>query len=186
MKRIIAWLTAALLVLCAVPALAEKTATALPGGVSFGMNMQELSALLGDQAARDVWYEDDPDAGTLMLEDCALGVGDLTADDLFYQVDRNNSQKTPRLSMITASLPVGENVIASFKAVVAAFTEAYGAPDSDPFDSFSVDDYVEYGTLSATWTKDDVRINLSMNRRYDESLSLDFSCRKNYDPADLQ
>ena len=49
-----------------------------------------------------------------------------------------------------------------------------------------VESYVEYGNLSASWTKADVRISLYMSRMYAESLTLDFSNRLCYDKADLQ
>ena len=49
-----------------------------------------------------------------------------------------------------------------------------------------VEGYVEYGGLHATWTKPDVRINLSLSRMYQESMSLDFSNRLCYDADDLK
>lgn len=188
MKKIISILLIAILGLCTLPALAETadSATTLPMGVSFGMSMDELSAVLGDDAVREMWYEQDDETGTLMMEAVEMGIGDITAANLYFQVDRNNSDKTPRLSMISGDLPVGENVIANFKALLSAMTEVYGAPDSDPFDEGGVESYVEYGMLSATWTKPEVRINIGMNRMYDESLNLDYTYRLNYDAEDLK
>lgn len=184
MKKLAVLVLAVLMIFSACSAMAE--ATLLPCGASFGMTMDELSAILGSGAEREVWYEDDQEAGTLLMEACPLGIGDLKATDLYFQVDRNNSAKAPRLSMITGDLPVGENVIASFKAAVASLSEVYGASDSDPLDEAGVEGYVEYGTLYAAWTKADTRISLNMNRMYDESLTIDFINRVNYDADDLK
>lgn len=187
MKKLLSLLLTLGLLLSACPALAQAAdeATPLPLNVAFGMNMDELSALLGSDAQKETWYEDDTETGSLMLEAVEI-ISGLTAADVTFQVDRNNSAKAPRLSLITASLPVGENVIASFKNALASLSAVYGTPDNDAFDESGVQGYVEYGNLSATWTKDDVRVNLNMNRLYDESLSLDYSYRLNYDAADLK
>lgn len=186
MKKIISILLVALLGLCSLPTLAETSVTTLPQGVSFGMNMDKLSAILGDGAVREMWYDGDDEIGTLTLEAAEMGIGDIVAERLDFQVDRNNSDKAPRLSMISGHLTVGDNVIADFKALLAAMTEAYGAPDTDSFDEGGVEGYVEYGMLSATWTKPEVRINIGMSRMYDEMLTLDYTYRLNYDAEDLK
>ena len=160
-----------LVVLMTVPGfcLAEESkATELPKGVTFQMDYDAVLAALGEGVAEDEWEED---VGTLMLSDTDAGIGDLKASEISFQVDRNNSGRVSRLSQIDLYLPVGENSIASF---------------SDPFDAAGVEGYVEYGGLHATWTKPDVRINLSLSRMYQESMSLDFSNRLCYDADDLK
>ena len=71
-------------------------------------------------------------------------------------------------------------------AALETLTAAYGAPGSDPFDEGGVENYVENGNLSATWTKDDVRFTLTMSRMYSDTLSFYYSYRLNYDADDLK
>ncbi|MDD3336492.1 MAG: hypothetical protein PHI98_13425 [Eubacteriales bacterium] len=186
MKKILAIALSTLLVLSSCAALAEADATVLPMGANFGLSMDALQEKLGSDAQRDVWYEDDDESGALSFQNVKLDIGGLTANDIYFQVDRNNSSGDARLSMVSVDLLVDGSVIDAFKAALASLSEVYGTPDSDPFDDTSVEIYIEYGSLSATWTKADTRINLMMNRMYDQTLSLDYSYRLNYDAADLK
>ena len=168
-------------------AMAEEAATPLPFGVAFGMTHDELDAALNQPGSWETWYEDDAEYGSLSLQDVALGIGDLKATNLYFEVDRNNSAKAPRMCILSAGLEIEGGVIAAFRKALSAMTEAYGQPDADPFNEEGVQGYVEYGALSASWTKPDVRINLNgYNRMYEESLSLDFTYRLSYDAADLK
>lgn len=188
MKKYVSAALALLLTFACCAALAEATVTPLPLNTRFGMNMTALEDALGtEDAVKENWYEDDDEIGAVTLRDVKLGVGDLVARDIYFQVDRNNSQKEPRMCMISVTLEHEGGVNGSFRKALATMTEAYGQPDADPFDESGVQNYVEYGTLSATWTKPDVRINLtSYNRMYDEALSIDYSYRLNYDAKDLE
>lgn len=172
---------------CSVAAFAEEsTATApLPCGVRFGMSLDELSALLGEDALVETW-DDDAGTGSVSMENVKIGIGELVAESITFQADRNNSAGESRLSLISMGLPVGDNVIVSFRAALETLTAAYGAPDSDPFDEGGVANYVENGDLSATWTKDDVRFTLTMSRMYSDTLSFYYSYRLNYDADDLK
>ena len=172
---------------CSFAAFAEESpATApLPCGVRFGMSLDELSALLGEDALIETW-DDDAGTGSVSMENVKIGIGDLIAENIFFQADRNNSAGESRLSMISMGLPVGDNVIVSFRAALEALTAVYGAPDSDPFDEGCVENYVENGDLSATWTENDVRFTLSMSRMYGDTLSFYYSYLLNYDADDLK
>ena len=101
-------------------------------------------------------------------------------------MQRINSLRVPRLSQISADLEVGEDSIAAFRAALEALTGVYGAPESDPFDASGVALYVEYGTLDASWVKEDVRISLSLQRMYEDTLHVSFSRRICFDAADLE
>ena len=187
MKKSISFLLA-LLVLsgsCAALAQTAQPATALPCGVTFGMSMDEATGALG-AAAEDTPDEMDGEVGSLYIETAENAFGSLAAYDLTFEVNRSNSAKAPRLNMIFCGLPVGDSVIASFRDALTAFTALYGAPDGDPFDESGVDGYREYGYRSATWTKPDVRINLSLSRMYQATLTLDFANRLCYDADDLK
>lgn len=111
---------------------------------------------------------------------------DLTAYTLNVQVDQNNSQKASRLSMVSYSITPKDNSIAVFRSLLTAMTARLGAPDDDPFNNDGTAQYVEWGTLNANWTKDDVRVSLSLSRMYEDSLSILYTSRVNYDKADLQ
>lgn len=164
----------------------EKTETLpLPCGVHFGMSLDELSALFGENAQIETW-DDDAGTGAASMENVEIGLGDLTAENITFQADRNNSVGESRLSLISMGLPVGDNGIAAFRAALETLTGLYGEPDSDPFDESSVENYVENGDLSATWTKDDVRFTLNMSRMYGDTLTLYYSYRLNYDAEDLK
>lgn len=180
MKKIAALVLALMLPLCA--AVAEE-ATALPFGVGFSMDYQQVLDAAGKDAEQDNWGDD---TGVVMLGACDIGIGGLKAESVNFQIDRNNSASASRLSQIYMELDAGDNCIAGFRAALAALTAQYGAPDGDPFDEFGVESYVEFGNLNASWTKPDVRINLSMGRMYMDSLSLDFANRLCYDANDLK
>lgn len=164
----------------------ESTETSpLPCGVRFGMSLNELSALLGENALIETWDED-AGTGSASMENVDTGIGDLTADYITFQADRNNSAGKSRLSMISMSLPVQSGAVPSFRAALETLTAVYGAPDSDPFDENGVENYVENGDLSATWTRDDVRFTLTMSRMYGDTLTFYYSYRLNYDADDLK
>lgn len=160
-----------------------EEATPLPAGVNFTMDLTAIKKLLGDNVELDDWGEGE---GQLIKDNAALEPLELTADSAGFQVDRNNSDMALRLSQISAVLPTGENCIAAFRAALKAVNAVYGEPDSDPFNEYAVESYVEYGNLSATWTKTDVRINLNMSRMFGEMLLLDFTNRLCYNPDDLK
>lgn len=185
MKKTISILMAILLTASCCAALAQTEATPLPCGVTFGMNMDEVGTALGSAAERTD-DEIDDEVGSYYLETGKGAVGALDCLDMTFEINRNNSAGAPRLSMIFCGLPVGDNVIASFREAVAAFTSVYGAPDGDPFDQGGVEGYTEYGYLSATWTRQDVRINVDMSRPYGDRIDCNFSYRLNYDEADLK
>ena len=92
---------------CSVAAFAEEsTATApLPCGVRFGMSLDELSALLGEDALVETW-DDDAGTGSVSMENVKIGIGELVAESITFQADRNNSAGESRLSLISMGLPV--------------------------------------------------------------------------------
>lgn len=170
-------------------ALAEETATPLPYGVTFQMDGPAVAQAIGGDAAFEAYdaeYDAETGSVSLLGTEVEVGLGDLKATYMDFEVLRNNSLETPRLNMISASLPTEGNGIADFRSALSALTAIYGEPDSDPFDEGGTAMYVEYGGLDATWTKPDVRINLSMQRMFGTSLSLSFSDRLCYDAADLE
>lgn len=154
--------------------------------VSFSTDGASTLAKLFPNGIWDTWYEDDPDEGTMTLHDEGITIDGIPAEEISLQVDRNNSHHSARLSLVTAVLPTGENCIAEFKNALAALTALYGEPDYDPFSEDCVRTYQHTGNLSASWTKDDVMINLSMSRMFYENLTLDYTYLLNYDPADLR
>lgn len=168
-------------------ALAEEAATPLPYGVTFQMDGPAVATTVGGDAVFEAYDpEYDEETGSVCLLDSDVGLGELKATYIDFEILRNNSAETPRLNMISATLPTEGNGVADFRAALSSLTAIYGAPDSDPFDENGVASYVEYGGLDATWTKTDVRINLSMQRMFGASLSLSFSDRLCYDAADLE
>ncbi len=188
MKKLLA--LSLLLCLALLPAaLAEETATPLPFGVNFQMDGDAVAAAVGGKAEFLSYYgeEDEADGtGYVDVQGVSLGIGDLTAEFLDFDVQRNNSAREPRLTLISATLHTSaDNGIAAFRSALAALTAEYGQPDNDPFDAAAVESYVEFGGLDATWTKPDVRINLTLQRMYAENLTLSYSSRLNYDAADL-
>lgn len=186
MKKYLALLL--MMALAAAPgALAQEAATPLPYGVSFDMDGQAVADAIGDGAVFAPYFEDDEEVGSISLDGgIALGLGGLQANYVTFEVARNNSPEEPRLYLISAGLPVSGNGVKEFRDALDALKALYGEPDNDPFDESGVECYVEYGTLSATWSKADARINLSMGRMYGAYLSLDFTSRLCYDAADLQ
>ena len=186
MKKYLALLL--MMALTAAPsALAEDGATPLPLGVTLEMDGPALVSAIGGSAAFVPYFaEDDGETGTVQLSDVSLGIGDLTAASITFDVQRVNSLRVPRLSQISADLEVGEDSIAAFRAALEALTGVYGAPESDPFDASGVALYVEYGTLDASWVKEDVRISLSLQRMYEDTLHVSFSRRICFDAADLE
>lgn len=183
MKKKLAALALALLLLAPSIAAVAKEATALPYGVTFQMDYAAVLETLGDAVEEDAWEDE---AGVLLLPAGPSGVEGLEAEGLSFQVDRNNSDRASRLSQISISLPTGDSSVASFRKALTALIGAYGQPDGDPFGEESVSNYVEYGNLSATWTNEDARINLSLSRMYQESLTLEISNRLCYRAEDLK
>lgn len=158
----------------------ENTATALPYGVTFEMDAQAVTEATGGD------YEDyEGGSGVVTLMDSSLNVVELNAGMIEFEITTNNSERVPRLETIMADLPTGGNSILAFRKALAAMTAVYGRPDGDPFDAGAVQSYVEYGGLNATWTKADVRINLSLSRLWGDRLSLDFANRMCFNPEDL-
>lgn len=191
MKRICSFLLLMAMLTLSVCAFASE---AQPSPFSVKINDESVSLSVSDASTLialfpdgiwDVWYEDDTEEGMLTLSGENITIDGLPAWDLSLQVDRNNSRHEARLSTVTASLPTGENCITEFKNALAALTALYGEPDYDPFSEDCVRTYQHTGNLSASWTKDDVMINLSMSRMFYETLTLDYTYLLNYDPADL-
>lgn len=178
---------ALMLCLCLSAAVAEE-ATPLPFGVNYSMNWQETYAAAGENAQSDTWEsdEDEVHVGSIYLENVDIGVGTLHAGTVYFEVNDSNSAREGRLYDVLCLLDEGDNVIASFRDALAQVSSVYGEPDNDPFDDESVAAYVEYGALSASWTKTDVRINLYMQRAYEDSLTLEFSNRLCFDANDLK
>ena len=187
MKKTLSLVLAGLLLVCALPALAAEK-TSLPLGLTFDMGWDEVAATACEEASLEPWEDDLGDGiiGSISVDDVNIGVGSLKADSVFLDVNRNNSALTPRLYDIICNLPTGDNVIQSFRDALEQVTSVYGEPDSDPFDEGGVEAYVEYGSLYATWTRDDTRISLNMQRMYGDSLSLDFANRLCYSADDLK
>lgn len=178
---------ALMLCLCLSIAVAEE-ATPLPFGMSYTMNWKETYAAAGENAQSDTWETEDDEVsvGSIYVEDVDIGVGTLHAGTVYFEVNENNSEKSPRLYDVLCLLEAGNDVIASFRDALAQVSSMYGDPDNDPFDEEGVATYVEYGALSASWTRTDVRINLYMQRAYDDSLTLEFSNRLCYSADDLK
>lgn len=176
-----------MLCLCLSAAVAEEP-TPLPFGMSYTMNWKETYAAAGENAQSDTWETEDDEVsvGSIYVEDVDIGVGTLHASTIYFEVNDSNSAREGRLFDVLCLLVPGDNVIASFRDALAQVSSVYGDPDNDPFDEESVAAYVEYGALSASWTRTDVRINLYMQRAYDDSLTLEFSNRLCFDADDLK
>ena len=175
---------ALMMLLAVLPAVAENTE--LPLSLQFDMSLSDAAALLGEEAEVQCW-DVEPDSmneGMITLNDITFAGLDFT--DLEVDFSIANSKRVSRLNQIMLDMKSGDNIIADFREAVAALTALYGEPDEDPFSEGAVDLYVEYGALSAEWTKEDTRISLNMNRRYVDTVSLFFSSRKNFDPEDLK
>jgi len=179
-----------LMVALLVPVSALGEATTLPFGLTLGMNgTQAEAAFAADPilSAIKAGKQDDGN-GTIeySFDQITVPGTDLTAYNLNIQIDRNNSEQADRLSMISYSLTPTGNGIGDFRKLLTAFTEQYGDPDADPFNEGGTAQYVEWGSLNADWTKDDLRISINLSRMYEESLSITYSSRINYDAADLK
>ena len=185
MKKYLALLL--MMALAAAPvALAEDAATPLPCGATFEMDGPALVEAIGGEAEFVPNFEDDDtETGNIQLSNVDLGIGDMTASFVCFDVQRVNSAREPRLSLVSVTLDPGDDSIASFRAALEALTGVYGEPDNNPFDEAATDMYVEYGMLDASWVKEDVRIYLSLQRMYEDYLELSFSPRICFDASDL-
>lgn len=187
MKRKIIALTLALMLL--VPALAVAEGATLPFGLALGMDGEQTRAAFAADPTLAKLTPDKSDYGSgaveYVFEDVAIPGTSLTANSLSVQIDQNNSKKAERLTTLGFTIDPAEDSIASFRAVLAALSATLGAPEGDPFDAAAVDTYVEWGTLSASWTLADTRVALTLNRMYEESITLQYTSRLNYDKADL-
>ena len=200
MKKYLALLL--MMALAAAPAaLAEDAATPLPCGVSFEMDGPALVEAIGgvgpayeyvkaalesgDAEFVPYFEDDDTETGNIQLSNVDLGIGGMTATFACFDVQRINSAREPRLSLVSVTLDPGDNSIASFRSALEALTGVYGEPDNNPFDEAATDMYVEYGMLDASWVKEDVRIYLSLQRMYEDYLELSFSPRICFDASDL-
>lgn len=190
MKKCLVLMLAALLMLLPFGVLAEETAVQLPYGVAFGMNLEEATAAIGEGAQMEEWYEDESEkdgTGSIFLENVPLGIGNIQAGFMSFDVSRNNSPREPRLDSINLSVAFDGNCIAAFRSTLADLTAVYGQPDSDPFDEYGRESYQEFGNLSASWTLPDTRIYLSLNQAYTDngSIDLSYAYRLCYDLSDL-
>ena len=151
------------------------------------MALAAAPVALAEDAATPLPYfeDDDTETGNIQLSNVDLGIGDMTASFVCFDVQRVNSAREPRLSLVSVTLDPGDDSIASFRAALEALTGVYGAPDNNPFDEAATDMYVEYGMLDASWVKEDVRIYLSLQRMYEDYLELSFSPRICFDASDL-
>jgi len=173
-----------------LPAAALGEATALPYGLALGADAADTeAAFAADAVLGAVEYQKVDDGNGVVeyvFENVAIPDTALTASSLNVQIDQNNSLKVDRLTMVSLYLsPAQDEGIAAFRELLTAMTAALGAPEADPFGQSGVAQYVEWGTLSASWTTDDVRVSLSLSRMYEESVNILYSSRVNYDEADL-
>ena len=187
MKRTIIALTLAFMLL--LPTLALGDTSALPFGLALGMDGEQARAAFAADPVLATLTPDKEEYGggavEYTFEDVAIPGTSLTATNLSVQIDQNNSAKADRLSAVGFTLSPADGSIAAFREVLAALTATLGAPESDPFAAEAVDSYVEWGTLSASWSLPDLRVALTMNRMYEESITLQYTSRLNYDKADL-
>lgn len=184
-KRIILFL---LVLSLLIPAAALGEATALPFGLTVGMDTSESTAAFAADETLSALEPDrieNGDAVEYDFSNVTVPGTTLTAFNFSVQIDQNNSRHEDRLTMLTFDVEPGDNGIATFRTLLSAMTASYGAPDSDPFDDNGVAQYVEWGTLSASWTLEDVRVSLSLSRMYEDTLNVYFASRLNYDEADL-
>jgi hypothetical protein len=187
MKRKIIAITLALMLL--LPALAAAEGETLPFGLALGMDGEQTRAAFAADATLSSLTPDKSDYGNgaieYVFENVTIPGTDLTADSLSVQIDQNNSQKAERLTSVGFTIDPVDDSVAAFRKVLAALAASMGEPESDPFGADAVDTYVEWGTLSASWSTPSMRVALTMNRMYEESLTLQFTSRLNYDKADL-
>ena len=183
-KLIALFLTAVLL----LPAVALGESTPLPFGLKLGMNTQETEAAFKADATLSKASPDksSTDVGTVdyVFDDLSIPGTDEAAS-LTVEIDRNNSPQEDRLTSLSFQISPTGGSIAAFRQLLTSMTASLGAPDNDPFDADAVSQYVEWGTLDASWTKEDARVSLSLSRMFEENLTVQYSSRLNYDPADL-
>lgn len=189
-KKCILMMLALALLVVPVAGLAEASSVQLPYGVTFGMNLEEAAAVIGEDAQVEEWYEDGIEkdgTGSIFVENVPLGIGNIQAGFMSFDVSRNNSPREPRLDSINLSVVYEGNCIAAFRSTLADLTAVYGQPDSDPFDEYARESYQEFGNLSASWTLPDTRIYLSLNQAYTDngSIDLNYAYRLCYDLSDL-
>jgi hypothetical protein len=172
-----------------LPAAALGEATGLPYGFALGMNTAETEAAFAADAvlsgAKYQTVDDGNGSVEYVFANVAIPDTEMSADNLTVQIDQNNSAKEDRLTMVSITVSPSQDSIATFRALLASMTASLGAPDTDPFAENGVAQYVEWGTLDASWTRADVRVSLSLSRMYEESVSILYSSRLNYDEADL-
>lgn len=187
MKRTILAIAMALLLL--MPALASAQGDTLPFGLAMGMSGEQTRAAFAADPTLSALNPDKSDYGNGAIEyvfdNVPIPGTDLTASSLSVQIDENNSQQADRLTSVGFTIDPLDDSIAAFRTMLAALTTTFGAPESDPFNAEAADTYVEWGTLSASWSPSTMRVALTMNRMYEESLTLQFTSRLNYDKADL-
>ncbi len=187
MKRTLAALV--LLLLLLTPLIAFGEGTPLPYGLSLGMTPDAASAAFSADQTLAALTPEKLDYGNGVVEyafdDVPIPDSNLIAQSFTVQIDKNNSANAERLSTLNYTFALTDGSIATFRAVLAMLREAYGEPDRDPMDDESANGYVEWGTLYGNWTFEDVRVTLTLNRMYNESVTLQFSSRLNYDKADL-
>ncbi|MBO5501318.1 MAG: hypothetical protein J6K73_13610 [Clostridia bacterium] len=189
-KKCVLMMLALALLVVPVAGLAEASSVQLPYGVTFGMNLEEAAAVIGEDAQVEEWYEDGIEkdgTGSIFVENVPLGIGNIQAGFMSFDVSRNNSPREPRLDSINLSVVYEGNCIAAFRSTLADLTAVYGQPDSDPFDEYARESYQEFGNLSASWTLPDTRIYLSLNQAYTDngSIDLSYAYRLCYDLSDL-
>ena len=187
MKRTIVAIALTLMLL--LPTLAAAEGDSLPFGLALGMDGEQARAAFAADSTLSSLTPDKSDYGNgaieYVFEDVLIPGTDLTANSLSVQIDQNNSQKAERLTSVGFTVDPVDDSIAAFRKVLTALVASMGDPESDPFGTDAVDTYVEWGTLNASWSLPTMRVALTMNRMYEESLTLQFTSRLNYDKADL-
>ena len=185
-RKLLALLIAVMLT---VPFAGLAEATQLPYGLALGMDQAAAKAAFAADETLAALPSDLQDYGNgvveYVFENVPVPGMDATAATLSVQLDRNNSKREERLSMITLTLDAQADSIKTFRTALAALTQTLGQPSSDPFAEESVQGYVEWGTVYANWAQPDVRVSLTLNRMYEESVTLQYTSRMNYDVADL-
>ena len=108
MKKYLALLL--MMALAAAPAaLAEDAATPLPCGATFEMDGPALVEAIGGDAEFVPYFEDDDtETGNIQLSNVDLGIGDMTASFVCFDVQRVNSAREPRLSLVSVTLDPDE------------------------------------------------------------------------------
>ena len=93
-----------------------------------------VEAIGGEAEFVPYFEDDDTETGNIQLSNVDLGIGDMTASFVCFDVQRVNSAREPRLSLVSVTLDPGDDSIASFRAALEALTGVYGAPNNNPFD----------------------------------------------------